>query len=156
MEGSNHPMKIKESIFNLASKHQKLLEFLVIFLLFLGISFEFSGSDVTWAWSNYPFIAVLLILLAIILMLLWIKVERKKMDVFKLSLKENSNTDDKRELLSRRQQQVYDLIIANKSNKEICEELFIEMSTLKTHINNLYKILEVKNRKELKKEHKNQ
>ncbi len=147
-------MKIQASIFNLASKHQKILEALVIFLLFLGISFEFSGNNVTWAWNNYPFVAVLIILLSIILMLLWIKVERKKMEVFKLSLKENSNNSDKRDLLSRRQQQVYDLIIANKSNKEICEELFIEMSTLKTHINNIYKILEVKNRKELKKEHK--
>ena len=149
-------MKTKNYIFNLASKHQKLLEFLVIFLLFLGISFEFSGSDVTWAWSNYPFVAILIILLAIILMLLWTKVERKKMDGFILSLKESYSNSDKRDLLSRRQQQVYDLIIANKSNKEICEELFIEMSTLKTHINNLYKILEVKNRKELKKEHNNQ
>ena len=76
-------MKIKESIFNLASKHQKLLEFLVIFLLFLGISFEFSGSNVIWAWNNYPFVAVLIILLSIILMLLWIKVERNKIEVFK-------------------------------------------------------------------------
>ena len=29
--------------------------------------------------------------------------------------------------------------ILNKSNKEICNELFIELSTLKTHINKIYK-----------------
>lgn len=42
------------------------------------------------------------------------------------------------------------LIISGKSNKEIIEMLFIEPSTLKTHINKIYKILELNSRKELR------
>lgn len=42
----------------------------------------------------------------------------------------------------------FDLIVAGKSNKEIIEKLFIELSTLKTHINKIYKTLEVSSRKE--------
>lgn len=52
--------------------------------------------------------------------------------------------------LTSRQKEVYDLIIAGKSNKEIMAELFIEQSTLKSHINQIYRQLNVNNRNELK------
>jgi DNA-binding CsgD family transcriptional regulator len=39
-------------------------------------------------------------------------------------------------------------ICQGKSNKEIAAENFIELSTVKTHINNIYNKLGVKNRKE--------
>jgi len=52
--------------------------------------------------------------------------------------------------LSDRQMEVYDLIISGKTNKEIMTELFIEQSTLKSHINQIYKKLNIKNRRELK------
>ncbi len=41
-------------------------------------------------------------------------------------------------------------ISEGKSNKEIATELFISLSTVKTHINNLYKKLEVSSREEIK------
>ncbi|WP_350287851.1 LuxR family transcriptional regulator [uncultured Croceitalea sp.] len=41
-------------------------------------------------------------------------------------------------------------IAEGKSNKEIAAELFISLSTVKTHINNLYKKLDVGSREELK------
>ena len=40
------------------------------------------------------------------------------------------------------------LIGDGKSNKEIAIELFIELSTVKTHINKLYTKLKIKNRNE--------
>lgn len=52
--------------------------------------------------------------------------------------------------LTERQKEVYDLIILGKTNKEIISELFIEKSTLKTHINQIYKKLDIKDRKALK------
>ena len=52
--------------------------------------------------------------------------------------------------LTSRQKEVYELIVAGKTNKEIMADLFIEQSTLKSHINQLYKKLNIKNRKELK------
>ncbi len=43
---------------------------------------------------------------------------------------------------------ILQFIKENKSNKEIARELFIEVSTVKSHINKLYAKLRVKNRKE--------
>ncbi len=40
-------------------------------------------------------------------------------------------------------------ISEGKSNKEIASELFISLSTVKSHINNLYKKLDVSSREEL-------
>ena len=52
--------------------------------------------------------------------------------------------------LTERQREVYDLIISGKTNKEIKNELFIEQSTLKSHINQIYKKMDIKSRRELK------
>ncbi|MBK8633661.1 MAG: response regulator transcription factor [Saprospiraceae bacterium] len=57
--------------------------------------------------------------------------------------------------MSERQREVYDLIISGKTNKEIMTELFIEQSTLKSHINQIYKKLNISNRKALKSKLKN-
>jgi len=41
------------------------------------------------------------------------------------------------------------LILQGKSNKEIANELFISLSTVKTHITNIYNKLKVSSRQEL-------
>jgi DNA-binding NarL/FixJ family response regulator len=41
------------------------------------------------------------------------------------------------------------MIIEGKSNKEIAKELFISLSTVKTHITNIYKKLNLSNRSDL-------
>ena len=51
--------------------------------------------------------------------------------------------------LSRQERNVQDLILQGKTNKEIANELFISISTVKTHITNIYGKLRVSNRKEL-------
>ncbi len=51
--------------------------------------------------------------------------------------------------LSRQEVTVRDLILQGRSNKEIANELFISLSTVKTHITNLYGKLNVANRQEL-------
>lgn len=52
------------------------------------------------------------------------------------------------EKLTSKEQEIFDLILAGKSNKEIASALFIEVSTVKTHINKIYGKLNVKSRKE--------
>lgn len=52
-------------------------------------------------------------------------------------------------LLSRRETEVLELLCQRKTNSQIADELCIELSTLKTHINRIYKKLEVKNRSQL-------
>ncbi|MDT0605537.1 response regulator transcription factor [Croceitalea rosinachiae] len=51
--------------------------------------------------------------------------------------------------LSNQEKTIQSLILQGKSNKEIASELFISMSTVKTHITNLYSKLKVANRQEL-------
>ncbi|MDN3593949.1 response regulator transcription factor [Zunongwangia endophytica] len=52
-------------------------------------------------------------------------------------------------LLSSQEKKIKNLILDGKTNKEIAEALFISLSTVKTHISNIYSKLGVKNRKEL-------
>ncbi|MBC7862888.1 MAG: response regulator transcription factor [Bacteroidia bacterium] len=54
------------------------------------------------------------------------------------------------ELLTRKEGEVYTLLMQNKSNKEIAGALFVEVSTVKTHINNINKKLNPLNRKNIK------
>lgn len=53
------------------------------------------------------------------------------------------------EKLTAKEQEILDLILSGKSNKEIASSLFIEVSTVKTHINKIYGKLNVKSRKEV-------
>jgi LuxR family maltose regulon positive regulatory protein len=52
------------------------------------------------------------------------------------------------EVLSSREIEVLEVLINGLSNKEIGEKLFISVSTVKTHIINIYSKLGVKNRVE--------
>jgi DNA-binding CsgD family transcriptional regulator len=51
--------------------------------------------------------------------------------------------------LSRKERQVLNLILQGKNNQQISDELFISMSTLKSHITHIYKKLEVSRRQEI-------
>lgn len=48
--------------------------------------------------------------------------------------------------LSSREYEVLQLICKGKSNAEIAEELFLSLSTIKTHVSNLFVKMEVKSR----------
>jgi DNA-binding CsgD family transcriptional regulator len=51
--------------------------------------------------------------------------------------------------LSQREKDIVGLILSGKSNKEVALALNIELSTVKTHVNNIYAKLRVNNRKDL-------
>jgi len=51
-----------------------------------------------------------------------------------------------REPLSERELEVLALLAAGKSNREIARELFVALSTVKTHVKNIYGKLDVRNR----------
>jgi len=53
--------------------------------------------------------------------------------------------------LTTQEQKIVNEILKDKTNKEIASDLFISLSTVKTHINNLYKKLNVSSREEIKK-----
>ena len=55
--------------------------------------------------------------------------------------------------LSAREQEIVQLIISGKKNIEIANELFVELSTIKSHINNIYKKENVSSRSEIKEKY---
>lgn len=54
------------------------------------------------------------------------------------------------ESLSKQEKKVLELILEDKSNKEIASVMFVSLSTVKSHINNLYKKLNVTSREDVK------
>ena len=89
------------------------------------------------------------------LVAIYFKINNKKILGLSNQIKEQSKiksdgVDALLNELTERQREVYDLIISGKTNKEIMTELFIEQSTLKTHINQIYKKMDIKSRRELK------
>ncbi|MCR9229021.1 MAG: helix-turn-helix transcriptional regulator [Flavobacteriaceae bacterium] len=63
--------------------------------------------------------------------------------------KRKNNTSQLLDKLTPQEQKIVDLILQNKTNKEIANELFVSVSTIKTHINNLYKKLDITSREEM-------
>lgn len=57
-------------------------------------------------------------------------------------------TDNVLELLSAKEWQILKLVAQGKTNKEIAAVQFVELSTVKTHLNNIYGKLSISNRKE--------
>lgn len=58
--------------------------------------------------------------------------------------------DNFRIQLTKQEQKILNLIVEQKTNKEIAETLFISLSTVKTHINSIYKKHNVQSRNEIK------
>jgi DNA-binding NarL/FixJ family response regulator len=53
--------------------------------------------------------------------------------------------------LTKQEHNILELIREDKSNKEIAEALFVSVSTIKTHVNNIFKKLKVQSREDIKK-----
>jgi len=98
---------------------------------------EGQTANTTWSKFIWPLIAVLSVLLNIYFLVLH-KNGRKR--------KKQSAWDK----LTTQEQNIVTAILKNKTNKEIASDLFISLSTVKTHINNLYKKLNVSTREEIK------
>ncbi len=59
-------------------------------------------------------------------------------------------TKEQETLLTNQEKKVLHFILEDKTNKEIASTLFISLSTVKTHINNIYKKLNASSREEVK------
>jgi len=141
-----------------AKRKQQITLGLGIFLSGMAISFSYNGQDSNWTWQKMPFMAIALLLLAFVSIRLWLlfEIERQR-DIIRQSfeMRTSNPQQDPYLALSVREKEVLKLVMEGKQNKEIADTLFVALSTIKTHINNIYKILEVQNRREaLEKLHK--
>lgn len=135
-----------------AKRKQQLLISWSIFLALCSIGFSFEGSDSFWLWQKYPYIPLFLLLLVFFAVKHWLKleIEHQRQQIYseyRQSI-ENKAQSDFKDLLSQREIEVLELINSGMNNKDIANQLFISLSTVKTHINNIYKILDVKSRRE--------
>lgn len=64
-------------------------------------------------------------------------------------LKEKKDIDLTKKL-TKQEQKIVGLLLENKTNKEIAQEVFVSHSTVKTHINNVYKKLNITSRDQVK------
>ncbi|WCO01041.1 helix-turn-helix domain-containing protein [Psychroserpens ponticola] len=93
-------------------------------------------KDIFWI---YVLISVTIISIALNFWLLYSAKKRKT----------KQHTEAK-EQLTKQEQNVLDLLLSENTNKDIAETLFVSVSTVKTHVNNVYKKLNVNSRDELK------
>ncbi len=135
-----------------AKQKQRLLLALSIFLALCAIGFSFDRTHFLWFWQQNPIVPILLLLFVFLAIRYWLKLEvekqRQKIYAAYARQKEAREETNFKKMLSPREAEVMDLINKGLTNKEIADTLFISLSTVKTHINNIYKILEVKNRRE--------
>lgn len=135
------------------SKYHKHLLVIALILSAVSISIRGKNGQVKLLLGDYPALITILITLSFFLVAIYFHFNRKEILNLSNQIKEQSKNEKIDTLLNRlteRQKEVYDLIISGKTNNEIMAELFIEQSTLKSHINQIYKKLNIKNRKELK------
>ncbi len=97
-------------------------------------SFGSKGSW-NWTWLIIGFLVLSLILNYVLL--------KRNTLLRKRALEKSLNQ------LTKQEQKVVDHILQEHTNKEIADKLFVSVSTVKTHINNIYKKLEVSSREEI-------
>jgi DNA-binding CsgD family transcriptional regulator len=140
---------------NLLSKHQKYLLGVALLLSSIAISIRSSNGKTSLVLHKYPALIFLLVVISSFLVVIYFQINRRKITSLSNQIKEQSKIrseelDNRLQELTDRQLEVYNLIVLGKTNKEIVNELFIEQSTLKSHINQIYGKLNIKSRGELK------
>lgn len=147
-------MKIKD----LLLKNQKYLLIVALLLSSMAISIKKSNGQINLLLQEYPSIIFIMIVLSSFLVAIYFRLNQDKItnlsnQILEKSKSKSESQNDLINELTDRQREVYNLIISGKTNKEIMKELFIELSTLKTHINQIYKKLNIQNRKDIKLKH---
>lgn len=123
-----------------AANYSKLLESLVGFREMVC---EIPGVQPKWKDSLLVIQSVFIFILLFILAFLLLRI--KKTTKEKL---ESNNSQTTFANLTQKEQQILQLLAQGKTNKEIAIELYVELSTVKTHINSIYKQLQLSNRKD--------
>jgi DNA-binding NarL/FixJ family response regulator len=144
-------MKLKDML----SKLQKYFPVIALILSSIAISIRSIDGKINLVLHKYPALIFLMVVISSFLVAIYFQINRRKILSLSNKIKEqskirNEEFDALLNELTERQREVYDFIISGKTNKEIMTELFIEQSTLKSHINQIYKKLNIKSRSELK------
>jgi len=86
----------------------------------------------------------LLFIFLVIIIILYVRLKNKINGIKRTINPEEENFDK----LTMKEKEILELLSLGRSNKEIASELFIELSTVKSHIGRIYKQLNVSDRQE--------
>ncbi len=101
------------------------------------------------SYNFYRYLSFVLLFIIIFLFFLFFKIIKKNNKILSQNIKSAISS------LTKQEQKITELITKSKSNKEIASELFISISTVKTHITNIYSKLEVTSRYQIIEKLKN-
>ena len=126
------------------NKYQKYLPGIALVLSSIAISIRGSDGKIRLVLHNYPALIFSMMVVSLILVTIYFQINSRRISSLSNQIREQSKiksegTEFMLDELSDRQKEVYVLILAGKTNKEIMTTLFIEQSTLKSHINQIYK-----------------
>ncbi|WP_233164174.1 helix-turn-helix domain-containing protein [Snuella sedimenti] len=102
---------------------------------------KFIISSANPSYFNWNYL-IYLVLFTSITANFWLWQSRKKI--------QNNNITTGKKQLTKQEQNILNLLLEEKTNKEIADTLFVSLSTVKTHVNNIYKKLDVQSRSEIK------
>lgn len=135
----------------MAIKHEGLYRKLNIHIkvmlgLIIAVFILFLCSHKIIALQSIPYLCIIYLLQSI-LGIVCIKEKKEIIQDEKVEVEQERNID--LECLTNREKEIVDYIIMGLSNKEIGEKLFISPNTVKNHVYNIYKKVNVKNKVEL-------
>ena len=139
-------MKVKNNIIKHIPKKGILLAIVVLMCVSIFIFNVFYASDYTRFLEINLINSVLIFTFLMLLLLFGIILGRTKATSETIAEFDSSLTEREKEIVL--------LIIERKKNIEIANTLFVELSTIKSHINNIYKKEGVKNRKDIIQKYK--
>ncbi len=96
-------------------------------------------------WKDRLLIVQFILIVFLLFLIGWLLVNMNKKKKVQFQNLEQANLIDG---LTSKQKEILELLALGKTNKEIAQDLFVELSTVKTHINNIYRQLNVSTRKE--------
>lgn len=140
---------------DILSKYQNYFLVIAIILSSLAVSIRFGDQKVNLILQDYPVLIFLMVVISSLLVVLYIQIDKRRITNLSFQIKDQAKNSDEHfdsllDGLTTRQREIYNLIISGKTNKQIISELYIEQSTLKSHINQIYKKLNIKSRNDLK------
>lgn len=106
------------------------------------ISDKYSIQDVKESSNQWLFYLILIICIVSVILNIFL--------LSKLFKKEKNPKTDLKSSLTKQEQNILQLLLQDKSNKDIADALFVSLSTVKTHVNNVYRKLNVQTREEVK------
>ena len=147
------------------NRYTKIFAFAYVIILFCGIDFfilKFLGVSVINVDARTikigAFLEMIILSFAVLYRMKMLRKENIQMttEIINYSkLLKNKNSKNKEFLvevnmkkLSLRERQIFNLILSEKSNKEIADIVHISVNTVKFHVKNIYDKLKIKSRKE--------